>query len=103
MSVESSSKQKKEVRWTPHLIKQLRGKRTQTEFGVLLGVTKNTVWRWEVGRPKPEAGYAIKLSELAEREHFLQNWKLVGSVELVGDLEGAKAEIAKMFRKSLER
>jgi hypothetical protein len=29
--------------WTPTLIKRLRGKRTQGEFGKLLGVPNNTV------------------------------------------------------------
>jgi len=69
----------------------------------MLGVPKNKVWRWEAGRTKPEAGYAARLSELADRERFLKDWKLVGSMTLIGNLESAKAEIAKMFRKSFER
>ena len=91
------------AQWTPHLIKRLRGKRTQAEFGVLLGAPKNTVWRWESGQAHPDARYAARLSELAEREHFLTNWQLVGSMTLLGDLESAKADIAKLFRMSLER
>jgi hypothetical protein len=93
----------KEMHWTPRLIKRLRGKRTLAEFGALLGAPKNTVWRWEAGKSQPDANYAARLSEIAEREHFLSDWKLVGSMTLVGDLEGAKAEIAKLFQHSLKR
>jgi len=91
------------LHWTPHLIKRLRGKRTQAELGALLGAPKNTVWRWEAGQAHPDDRYAARLSELAEREHFLTDWQLVGSMTLLGDLESAKADIAKLFRTSLER
>jgi DNA-binding transcriptional regulator YiaG len=64
------------LQWTPHLIKRLRGKRSQAEFGALLGAPKNTVWRWEAGQAHPDARYAARLSELAEREHFLTDWQL---------------------------
>ncbi len=83
--------QKPALQWTPYLIKRLRGKRTQAEFGALLGAPKNTVWRWEADQVHPEARYAVRLSELA------------GSMTLLGDLESAKADIAKLFRMSLER
>jgi DNA-binding XRE family transcriptional regulator len=89
--------------WTPHLIKRLRGKRTQAEFGTLLGAPKNTVWRWEGGQTCPDAKYAARLSELARIEHFLTDWQLVGSMTLLGDLESAKVEVAKLFRTSLQR
>ena len=95
--------QKQALQWTPHLIKRLRGRRTQAEFGALLGAPKNTVWRWEAGQAHPDARYVARLSVLAEREHFLTNWQLVGSMTLLGDLEGARADIAKLFRTSLER
>ena len=95
--------QKPMLQWTPHLIKRLRGKRTQAEFGALLGAPKNTVWRWEAGQAHPEARYAARLSELAQREHFLADWQLVGSMTLLGDLESTRADIAKLFRMSLER
>jgi hypothetical protein len=95
--------QKPALDWTPHLIKRLRGKRTQAEFGALLGAPKNTVWRWEAGQAHPEARYAARLSALAEREHFLTDWQLVGSMTLLGALESAKADIARLFRMSLER
>ncbi len=95
--------QKQARHWTPHLIKRLRGKRTQAEFGALLGAPKNTVWRWEAGQAHPEARYAARLSELARREHFLTDWQLVGSMTLLGDLESARADIARLFRTSLER
>ena len=55
------------------------------------------------GQAQPDATYAERLSELAEREHFLKDWKLAGSMRLIGDLEGAKAEIAELFRTSIER
>jgi transcriptional regulator with XRE-family HTH domain len=93
----------KQIRWTPRLIKRLRGKRTLAEFGALLRAPKNTVWRWEAGRSQPDASYAERLAQVAERERFLEGWKLVGSITLVGDLESAKPEIAALFRKSLER
>jgi hypothetical protein len=92
-----------ETRWTPHLIRQLRGKRTQTAFGALLGAAKNTVWRWEARQARPDARYAARLTELAVREHFHHDWQLVGSMSLHGDLENAKGDIAALFRTSLER
>ncbi|MCS6804757.1 MAG: hypothetical protein RMM98_13300 [Acidobacteriota bacterium] len=94
---------KNEIRWTPRLIKHLRGKRTQAEFGALLGAPKNTVWRWEAGHAQPDASYAARLAELAQRERFLKEWNLVGSMQLIGELESAQAEIAALFRQSLER
>jgi hypothetical protein len=103
MLKEMNSVTRKEMRWTPRLVKQLRGKRTLAGFGALIGAPKNTVWRWEAGQAHPDANYAQLLSELAEREHFLKDWKLAGSMTLIGDLEGAKAEIAELFRKSIER
>jgi transcriptional regulator with XRE-family HTH domain len=95
--------QKPALQWTRHLIKRLRGKRTQAEFGALLGAPKNTVWRWEAGQAHPDARYAARLSALAEHEHFLIDWQLIGSMTLLGDLESARADIAKLFRTSLDR
>ena len=92
---------KKWIRWTPRLIKQLRGKRTLSEFGALLDAPKNLVQRWEAGKSQPNDTYANRLAKLAEREHFLRDWKLVGSMTLLGDLESAQAEIAELFRQSL--
>jgi transcriptional regulator with XRE-family HTH domain len=103
MAVEIAHVQKKEIRWTPRLIRRLRGKRTQAEFGALLGAPKNTVWRWETGLTQPDANYTMRLSALAEREGFLKDWKLVGSMTLVGDLDSANADIAKLFGQSLKR
>ena len=94
---------KKEIRWTPRLIKRLRGKRTLADFGALIGAPKNTVWRWEAGQAQPDASYSDRLANLAQRERFLEDWKLAGSMTLLGDLESAKSEIAALFRKSLER
>ena len=89
------------MRWTPRLIRQLRGKRSLADFGALIGAPKNTIWRWEAGHAQPDVSYAELLSKLAEREHFLKDWKLAGSMNLIGDLESAKAEIAKLFRGSV--
>jgi|SRR5689334_17044490 hypothetical protein len=94
---------KKQMRWTPRLIKQLRGKRSLAAFGAELHAPKNTVWRWEAGQARPDATYSERLSELAERERFLKDWKLAGSMTMHGDLESANAEIARIFRHSAER
>ena len=94
---------KKGVRWTPALIKRLRGKRSLSEFATLLDAPKNTVWRWESGRTRPDAPHARRLRELAEAERFCEDWELVGSIALVNDLDGADAEIAALFRASIGR
>lgn len=93
----------KEIRWTPRLIRRLRGKRTLAEFGELLGVSRNMVSRWEAGRARPEAKDVCGLTKIAEREQFLEDWRLTGSMTLNGDLEEAKQEIARFFSQSLER
>ncbi|HEX5085990.1 MAG TPA: helix-turn-helix transcriptional regulator [Blastocatellia bacterium] len=103
MAVETATLPEKKIRWTSRLIKRLRGKRSLAEFGALLGAPKNTVWRWEAGKSQPDGAYAERLSKLAERERFLKDWNLVGSMTLLDDLESAKTEIAEMFRQSLER
>ncbi|MCI0489623.1 MAG: hypothetical protein L0229_23795 [Blastocatellia bacterium] len=79
----------KKIRWTPQLIKRLRGKRKQSYFGALVGATANTVRRWEVGRMEPDREHAKRLSVLAEREGFLKDWKLAGSAVLTGEFEDA--------------
>lgn len=89
--------------WTPALIRMLRGKRSQTAFGGLIGVPKNTVWRWEAGSVRPDPENANKLSLLARREGFLQDWHLAGSIVLVGELEPASTQIGEAFKKSLAR
>ena len=85
------------------MIRRLRGKRTQADFGVLVGAPKNTVWRWEAGRSRPDVVHSTRLAALAEQEFFLQDWKLLGSMTLVGDLERAKSDVSKVFLESLER
>ena len=92
-----------ETTWTPQLVKMLRGKRTLAEFGELIGAPKNTVWRWEAGRVQPDAEYSGKMMELAQREGFLSDWELVGSIEIVGDIERGSKRIAERFKKSLAR
>ncbi len=94
---------KKEIQWTARLIRELRGHRTRAEFEALIGATKNMVWRWETSKAQPDATFTERLSDLAERERFLKDWKLVGSMRLLDDLETTKPEIADLFRKSVER
>lgn len=86
-----------EPRWTPDRIKRLRGKRTQEEFGKLIRVPKNTVWRWEAGHVQPDAERARRLARLAQRERFVKDWKVVGSAVLLGDIEEGSRIIARQF------
>lgn len=97
-----TTRQKSAIRWTPRLIRQLRGTRTQREFGALLGARKNTIWRWEAGQARPDSRYSARLCELAGQEHFFDDWQLVGSMTLIGDLDSAQAEMTDLFRSSLE-
>lgn len=90
-------------KWTPVLIKRLRGKRTQEEFAQLIGAPKNTVWRWEAGQAAPAAAYAKKLWRIADQERFLLDWQPVGSITWVGDLEAGAKEIALAFSRSIAR
>ena len=93
----------KVTHWTPGLIKGLRGKRSQAEFGALVGVAKNTVWRWEAGYAAPDAAASGRLARLAEREDFLDDWHLVGSITRIGNLEAGSRRISAAIRKSLTR
>ena len=90
-------------KWSAALIKRLRGKRTQDEFARLIGAPKNTVWRWEAGYASPAAAYAKKLSEIAAKEGFLADWRPVGSVTWVGDLEAGSKDIALEFSRAFAR
>ena len=92
-----------EIRWTSSLIRRLRGKRTQSEFGELLGVPKNTVWRWEANRVTPAPRHSEALSKLAAAQRFLSDWKLDGSMELLGSLEEGSKAIRANVQKSLLR
>lgn len=103
MSTIKASGIKEDIVWTATLIKMLRGKRTQSAFGELLGVPKSTVSRWEAGRTRPHFEQAQRLSELAAREHFLEDWELVGSMTIVGDLEEASRDVSARFKASLAR
>lgn len=91
----------KEIIWTPALIKALRSKRTQADFGKIIGVPRNTVWRWEAGLARPLPAHARKLSKVAEKERFLADWQLVGSITLIGNLEDGSRKVAAMFKGSL--
>jgi len=83
---------KKETRWTSRLIRRLRGSRSPEEFALSLNVSVEEVELWENGQAEPDAAQIEKLSELAEREQFLKDWKLAGSGELIGDLSVASQE-----------
>lgn len=93
----------KVIQWTPGLIKDLRGKRSQSEFGELVGVAKNTVWRWEAGYARPDPVAAARLTEIAHQEDFHADWQLVGSITRIGDLEEGSRQIAAMINKSVAR
>jgi transcriptional regulator with XRE-family HTH domain len=94
---------KKDTVWTPALIRRLRAKRTQAEFGELLGVPKNTVWRWEAGQAAPDRERAGRLSRLAERERFMEDWKIEGSLRFLGELDEDSTKISQMVMKSIIR
>src|SRR5437879_3036731 len=89
--------------WTGDKVKTLRGQRTQEEFGKLIRVPKNTVWRWEAGYAKPDAERAKRLSALAKKEKFLYDWKLAGSATLLGDLEEGSKHLARHLKPLLKR
>ena len=61
------------------------------------------MWRWEAGYTAPSALYVKKLSELAARERFLADWRPVGSITWVGDLEKGAKEVALEFSRTLAR
>ena|SRR5437879_3088528 len=103
MAITEITTTKKETVWTPALVRLLRGKRTQAELGELLGVPKNTVWRWEAGQVAPDREHAGSLSNLAEQERFLEGWKLEGSLKLLGDLDEESERMSKMVMKSIVR
>jgi transcriptional regulator with XRE-family HTH domain len=94
---------KKEINWTPRLIKRLRGNRSFQQFAALLGTTANTVWRWEDARTTPAEHYQQKLSDLASNEHFFSNWKLVGSIELVENFELVHKEFRQRVKSTLNK
>lgn len=93
---------KKETRWTPRLIKRLRRNRSLDEFASLLNVSVEEGALWENGQSEPDIAQMEKLSELAEREQFLKNWKLAGSGELIGDLDVASQELSDELAHSLD-
>lgn len=82
----------KEIRWTSRLIKRLRDRRTQSEFAELLGATVEEIELWESGQAAPNSRQTEYLSEFAEKERFLRNWKLAGSGVLRTDLGEALSQ-----------
>jgi transcriptional regulator with XRE-family HTH domain len=89
--------------WTAERVRRLRGQRTQEQFGRLIGVPKDTVWRWEAGYARPDAKRSRKLYQLAESENFQKDWKLEGSATLLGDLEEGSKYLRKLLKPSLGR
>ena len=89
--------------WTPKKVRMLRGKRTQAEFGRLIHVPKNTIWRWEAGYSRPDAERAGRLTRLARKEKFHHSWKLAGSAELLGDLEDGSKILREQFASAWQR
>ena len=69
----------------------------------MLGVPKNTVWRWEAGQVVPNQEHQERLSKLADQEHFESEWTLVGSMIILGDIEEASKEISREIQEGLER
>jgi len=84
--------------WTADKIKRLRGRRTQAELGKLLHVPKNTVWRWEAGYARPEAERSRRLTRIAKKQQFAEDWVLAGSAVLLGDLEEGSKHLARHFK-----
>ena len=89
--------------WTGALIRRLRGKRTQAEFGRVLGVPKNTVWRWEAEVVAPDPHNAMRLGRLAERERFQQAFKVRGSLTIIGASSADPRGLARTILRSLEQ
>src|SRR5574341_861604 len=93
---------KKETRWTLRLIKRLRGNRTQTEMAELIDSSAEEIELWESRQAEPSEDQMKKLSELAERERFLRDWKLAGSGVLLVDLEDALRKQREEINKLLD-
>ena len=92
----------KEIRWSPRLIKRLRDERTHAEFAELLSATVGEVELWESGQAEPSAEQMNHLSELAEGEHFLRDWKLAGSGVLRTGLDEALSEYRREISQLLD-
>lgn len=90
-------------KWTPLMLKRLRGKRTLEEFALQIGAPKNTVWRWESRHTQPSAAYVKRLSRLAQKERFLADWQPVGSITWIGNLKEGSQAIAREFSRTLVR
>lgn len=103
MATATASSGTVERAWTGALVRRLRGKRTQEQFGRLLGVPKNTVWRWESGRVTPDVENSRRLSQVAKREGFRDNWKVAGSLRFEGAIDGPSRSIQRAIFRSLLR
>ena len=94
---------RKGIRWTAGMIKRFRGKRSQTEFGRLVGARANTIWRWEDGRTRPDDNHVHRLDQLADHERFLADWTLAGSIILRGDVDAALRRLSRETEETLAR
>jgi len=75
--------------WTPRLIKQLRGNRSLAGFATLVGATRNTVWRWGTRAESAQCNLLDAAIHDRPTRAFPQGLEAVGSMTLLGDLEGA--------------
>jgi DNA-binding transcriptional regulator YiaG len=59
------------VMFTPEKIRELRKRlgMNSTQFATLLGVTTNTVARWEIGDRHPRYDTAVRMNEIEDREN----------------------------------
>src|SRR2546425_7328595 len=85
------------IQWTAERVKKLRGKRTQEEFGRLIRVPKNTVWRWGAGYAKTGAERGERLFPLAKKKKILQDWELGGTAEILRDLQKSSQNLRESF------
>jgi hypothetical protein len=51
---------------------------------------------------EPDEAQAKKISDLAERERFLKDWKLAGSGVLLGSLETASRQLSEELKQTLD-
>lgn len=84
--------------WNPERIRRLRGNRTQEEFGKLIRLPKNTIWRWEADYARPDARRSKLLAAIAKKEGFIPDWTIADSAVLLGDLEQGSKLLSRQFK-----
>jgi len=103
MMQQDGLKRDEDLFWTGRLVRILRGKRSLSEFGALIGAPKNTVWRWEAGMTTPHPRYAQRLGKLSQKEGFLADWELAGSMTITGSIESGSQRIGEAVKQSVRR